>query len=220
MIFDDVAPDDSDLEEEDKNKSADASKQRYHTGSIRGLNGEELPQEVQEAIARQIGSSGGFESRSSLPIEIRAMQSMLEFFGQMASYSSDSSLIAAVAEVLDEATSGRVSLVTRRFQAEREIMTGHVAKKFLNFLLDDAPEELKDNELWMQQCMHYFESYIDMNQFFLDRAVYMYRKTCAELKQEPDEQLIELGRYTSRNFIRQIAFRNPPADDYHEDIYG
>lgn len=202
---------DADLfEDPEGSDAAQSSKQNFVDKDYKlvGHNGKELPEDVQEVLGKYVND--GIPAQSNLPIEFQAVSSIFEFYSEISTFSSDGPLLAAVAHAVDEMTGGRVRLLYEKYEAERKLLYCNILMQFNTTLLKirDYSEDTPD---WLNEVSTYFESAIDIIGFVHQKAENTYREICGEIGQEPDEELIENGQYSIRDYITKLALMSPPA---------
>lgn len=176
-----------------------------------GPDGKELPANVQQQLGKYL-QVGSIDQRSAnTPIEFRAMSSLMEFYASLTSFRFDGPLIAAMAHVLDQITDGQVTTMHRKYEAERKLLYSRVITTFGAILLRIYQET--EGLAWQEELIHYCVSLNDINDYVRRKAEFHYRQVCEELGDEPDENLIEYGRYSGISNLHKIAFGNPPTMD-------
>lgn len=186
-----------------------------HNGAVfelRGPHGEDLPEEMQEALQKYLGYSIPVRSET-VPLIFRAITGVYDFFANFADYSTQGPLLAALAEVVDDLTDGKLGEVYNLIEAERKILYTWAIEKFLIAILPEDGNWGKDlaGDASNEEVAMYFETYLDAVRFVRSKASSIYYNLCSKLNRQPDEGLVNTGIYSKRDEIRYITLNKPPV---------
>lgn len=189
--------------------NAGSSKKQGPIVEFRGPNGEHLPDHLQSALAEYFQDYNTVSSENAVPGIFRAIAGMYDYFYDITRYKEFGPLLAAMAELVNEYSDGRLMLIYQLKESQRKIAAIHQVKRQINIFLTGATvDEMNDIKAEM---MTYFETLASLCDFVQNKATSLYYDLCAKLEQEPDKELVESGYYTNRDTITRVSFGNPPA---------
>lgn len=186
---------------------------REDSFTVGGIAAKDLPDDVRDALRNytNIHQLEIENTRVNIPGELRLVISMMNFFADMSHYHEDGALIAATAHVVDEITEGRVKLMYRKYEAERTMMYTSIVMKFRDsFEAIVANTEVESH--WAEELVAFMETTASVAEYNRKQAVGTYIATCEQLGHEPDEVLIEEGKYGTRSYIHRIGLGLPPGN--------
>lgn len=181
--------------------------------TIRGVEGEALPEDLKNAISNYVDTENtdfGVVVGQGLPVEFRSVAWIFDYFCEYSRTKTDGPVMLAVAEVLDQMSDGRVSMLARLYEAERRIMWTQGVKRVLNvFITGDIFKG--SNNPYLGEITMYFETYGDVINFIYDTAVNEYRALSAKVGKEPDEEFIQTGILSERSLLKAMTMGYPYA---------
>lgn len=178
---------------------------------FRGPGGEQLSPELQKALGEYFKDyQPNMKGIDIIPGIMGAISGMYEYFADITKYRQNGPLVAAMAEIMDEVTNGRLNMIYMLKEAERKIVSIHTVKRHINLFLMSRQADAVQNEV-AHEMMAYFASLGKLCDFIQGRAVKLYYDLCAKLEREPDEVMVESGFYTTVDTYTRASLGNPPA---------
>jgi hypothetical protein len=130
----------------------------------------------------------------------------------IASYSTFESfaLNVAMAELLDELTNGRLTLMHVKVNAERMIIIAAGNNYVMDYMEDILGIIQQKNLLMSPFYKAVLETNKDFNLFLKEKYVQIYSDACEKLDVEKDLELIKTGFYSDNTQFRKYGLNNPP----------
>ncbi len=131
----------------------------------------------------------------------------------------DQGLILAMAELLEEISDGRLTLLHDKVEAERMVLVAHsnlALTEYLNDFYNDMLEGKRKNSEYnikFPPAESFATFIIASNKYFnfmLNKYVRIYKDACTLCGVEPDLKLIDNGYYSKSTRFRKYGFGNPP----------
>lgn len=200
-MFDHIPEDDDDI------LGGDSS----HSGAVYSPDGKGFP--IPDSVLRELAASlADHLSQNSLPREFRAMCGMFEYFADIVLFDISGPMLAAVAQVLDQETDGRVRALYELREAERVLSSTHQVLRVQDGVMSKLRYENLDMSSHIYQTKFFTQSFVNLTNHVQAKAINKYRLMCERLNKEPDEVLITTGYYSKRDIYSRIAMLRPPAN--------
>jgi hypothetical protein len=152
------------------------------------------------SLTHDIGNLGEEEAHHAL------IQAAIKSYSQF----EEGALNVAMAELLDEMSKGRLTLMHKKVNAERMIIIA-AGNGYLMSYMNKVLETMQERNFLIGPFYKVFLSTNnEFNMFVKEKYVKIYSEICDELGVEKDSGLMEDGFYSDNSQFRKYGLNNPP----------